>query len=123
MVPAFRLVLMGHGETQVAFVSPEAWVWIHAPEDPGPEEEEQGIPLDTAVLASLKPFTASPGLQQQILKKGVGSHSSNMVNEKAAYVAALVRTFDSTAEADAFAQEHGIKELGQHVGSLDPVYS
>ncbi len=121
MVPAFRIVLIGPTEFRVAFVSPEAGAWIR--------EEELGLwakdrvhhEIDNRLVATLKPFTQSTGFQEEMVQQGVGITRFHPERDKAAYLVALVRSFESLAEANAYAEEHGYQLVGEFEGEVEPV--
>lgn len=120
MVPAFRIILTGMNEVLIAFVSPEAGEWLEADVMALHAHDRVEQSLDIQLLESLEPFTASVGLQEQIAQDGMALTRAHPINDKAAHLAALVRTFDSFEEADAYALEHGYHQVGQYVGTTTP---
>jgi hypothetical protein len=121
MVPAFRIVLTSPNESLVAFVSPRAGEWLEADVLGLHAQERVEQQLDIQVLESLKPFIESVGLEEEIFQNGMMLTRAQPMNDKAVYLAALVRNFSSLQEAEDYATAHNYDQVGQYVGTLESV--
>jgi len=121
MVPVFRIVLTGTNESLVAFVSPRAGEWLESEVLGLHTQERVEQQLDIQVLESLKPFIESVGLEEEIFQNGMTLTRAQPMNDKAVYLAALVRNFSSPQEADDYAKAHDYDQVGQYVGTLESV--
>lgn len=119
MVPVFRIVLTGMNEVLIAFVSPEAGEWLESDELGLYAHDQIQQHLDIKLRQSLEPFTASMGLQEELAQTGMTLTREQPFNDKATHLAALVRTFSSFEEADAYALENHYHQVGQYQGMIN----